>query len=103
MARIPHLKIPLELAGNSFATVEQDSPEDIAQCVKIILRTPFGSRDDVPTMGLTEQRYRAGGPNLAEIERQILEHEPRVDVLVELAPLLLDEALAEVGVRMGGR
>lgn len=41
---VPHLAFPLRLSGGRLATVEQDSMDEIEQCVEIVLRTERGTR-----------------------------------------------------------
>lgn len=105
MADVPHLRIPLQLADGRFAQVEQDSPEDVEQCVKVILRTPYGVRDDLLDLGLTMQEFRQGGPDLEEIHRQIETYEPRVDLDRDDVDVQFtgDGAIANVTVRLIAR
>lgn len=50
---VPHLKLPVRLDARtgSLMTVEQDSLEEVAQSVEVILATPIGSRVDLPEFG----------------------------------------------------
>lgn len=96
----PHLKLPVQIIGGQYATVEQDSAQEIAQCVTAILRTPYGSRDDYPDLGLEDQTFLTD-LDLEEIRRQLETYEPRADTLVTERPDLLNEALAVVEVQVG--
>lgn len=100
MADVPHLRIPLQLASGSLATVDQDTVDDIAQCVTAILQTPLGLSDELPDLGLTEQTFYEGGADVQEIQQQLTDHEPRAQTLVTDAPELLDQALSLVKVRL---
>jgi hypothetical protein len=101
MADIPHLRFPLELDGNGeFVSVEQNSIEDIEQCVKALLRTPLGLSDELPEMGLTYQPFYEGGADVQEIQQQLAQHERRTDVLLDEDPSRLDDALSIVNVRL---
>lgn len=95
-----HLKFPLQLVDGHFATVDQDGPEDIAQCVVTILRTPRGLSDSIPELGLTRQEFYEGGADVQEIQQQLAQHERRVEMLITDDPSRLDEALSVVGVRL---
>jgi phage baseplate assembly protein W len=99
-ADIPHLKFPLQVAHGNLAVVEQDTPEDIAQCVTTILRTPLGLSDSIPDLGLTDQAFYEGGADVQEIQQQLAAHERRTDVLITEDPSKLDQALSIVGVRL---
>lgn len=103
MADIPHLKWPLQLTGTRFKTFEEDSPEEVQQCVINLLRTPVGFSDEeeLVDMGLTQQEFKRGGPDLGEIEHQVMRFEPRTDpTLTDDRTDLLDDAFREIGVRL---
>ena len=44
----PHLKVPFQIVGPRAQVLEQDTHEEIAQCVEVILRYPLGVRLDLP-------------------------------------------------------
>ena len=101
MAEIPHLRFPLELDGvGKLRVIEQDSLDDIEQCVLAILRCPLGLSDALPDMGLTYQPFYEGGADVSEIQEQLATYEPRTDALVEEDPDRLNDALAVVNVRL---
>jgi phage baseplate assembly protein W len=50
-------------APSEFATVEQDSIEEIGDCVEAALRTPVGSRIDAPEYGVPDETFNQLGPN----------------------------------------
>ena len=85
MADVPHLKVPLALAGSAFAVVEQDSPEEIEQCVLAVLKTPVGSRIDAAEFGTPDHTFEqlpqnpSAEPYLTALE----EWEPRAHYLGE--------------------
>lgn len=103
MPDIPHIAFPPRLTGTRLLTYEQDSPEEIKQCVLNLLRTPRGwsDEDDLQEMGLAGQKFRRGGPDLVEISAQIDKYEPRAEAtVINDRPELLNDALAEIGVRL---
>lgn len=69
MARVPHLSVPLRLAGSTLATVEQDSAEEQLQRVYAVLNTRLGTRDDLPDFGSPDEAFSSGGVDLDELER----------------------------------
>lgn len=85
MARVPHFEVPLRMSGPSFAVVEQDSPEEVEQCVLAVLETPQGSRIDAPGFGRPDLLFAQLGadttaqPYLAAVD----EWEPRSEVVGE--------------------
>jgi hypothetical protein len=95
----PHLRWPLRVVNGAYDVVEQDSPEEIRQCVEITCRTPRGSRMSLPDFGLPDQAFRMGGPSRAQIEAAIARWEPRAPVAIDVDfPDLVDDTLARVGV-----
>lgn len=75
--RVPKLRVPFDIIGSRAAVVEQDSQEEVAQCVEAYVRTPFGSRIDEPEYGLTDLVFREGDVDTARLERELNEWEPR--------------------------
>ena len=80
---IPHLALPLRVdATGRLATVEQDSPDEIAQNVAVILATAEGSRVEVPEFGVPRVEFTARIP-AHEIVAAVEEWEPRASLTVE--------------------
>lgn len=102
MPDVPHFAVPFRFVGARVAVVEQDSPEEIAQCVEAILATPEGSRIARPEFGLPDQAFTEGGASRREILEAVSVWEPRADVLVEVAPDRFDELVSRVSVTVGG-
>lgn len=73
---IPHLKIPFEIAGASALTVEQESLEEIEQCVAVIVGTTIGERLVVPEFGIADPTFTLL-QDTAEIEASVLLWEDR--------------------------
>lgn len=104
---IPHLSYPFGLAGDgrSVSVEEQDTVEEIRGCVELICRTPVGHRAELPEFGVPDLTFRqatADGIEAADLETAVETWEPRVDVLVDQAPDLLDETARTVSVQMRG-
>lgn len=80
----PHLAVPFGLnADGSAAVVDQDSAEDVSQCVRMLLGTVAGSRIAVPDYGIPDPTF--GGVDAAVIEAAVAEWEPRASVTVSIA------------------
>lgn len=78
MADVPHFAFPFRFGTNHHAVeVEQDSPDDIAASVAVLLSYPIGFLPALPTFGVIDQ---LGGANLQEIRTALAEWEPRVGV-----------------------
>jgi hypothetical protein len=90
---VPHMSFPLRLQGSRFSTVQQDSPEEVGQRVRALLRTPRGSREENPDLGIPFPGFRRGGTDLVEIARQIDEDYTALqDALSEVQVSLLGES-----------
>ena len=84
MAEVPHYATPFRIVNGEIAVVEQDSVEDIEQCVEAVLRTILGSRLlDAPDFGVPDETFVQQTPNpSAEIYITAVEaQEPRARVL----------------------
>jgi phage baseplate assembly protein W len=57
LASIPHFAWPFQVVDGAVQTVEQDSAEEIAQCVEAVLNTPVGSRIDAPDYGVPDETF----------------------------------------------
>lgn len=81
----PHLRVPFAITGSSAAVVEQDSAEEIEQCVEACLRTTLGSRIEAPEYGIPDETFTQLSPNptadvyLTDVEKA----EPRAHLLGE--------------------
>lgn len=82
-----HFKIPFQLVGSSFATVAQDSEEEIVQSVAVIVGTVSGERPMVPEFGLRDDPafglpHRQ--PSVEDIEIAVARWDERADISVEI-------------------
>lgn len=74
----PHLSTPFRISGATADYVEQGSIDEIIQNCITILRTPFGSKDDMPNFGLIQQEFEdVGSITTHDIEAALLRDEPR--------------------------
>lgn len=100
---IPHLKVPFSLSAAGAAVVEQDSDNEIIQCVEAICRTPRGTRLDSPDFGIDEVVLRETGPDRDKLQRTILYWEPRARVAIDIqSPDSLSGLYQIVEVNVGG-
>ena len=80
MRRIPHFRIPLQEGPRGFATVEQDTFDEIVQSVTVVLRTRPGEMLTAPDFGLVDPTFSVESEMDSGIVEAIQEHEPRADV-----------------------
>jgi hypothetical protein len=85
MTELPHFGQPFRLEGDHFAVTEQESANEVADCVELTLRTVQGERRTLPAFGrpdfleFTSDRELA----LSETQSAIEEHEPRALPMIE--------------------
>lgn len=97
---VPHLAVPFRIVAGRAAVVEQDTDQEIAQCVGVVLRCPRGFRIERPEFGLDDPTFRMGGADAAEIAEVVAEWEPRAQALVEADTGRLAEAISDVRIRI---
>lgn len=82
----PHIRFPFEVLNGRTQVVEQNSIEEVVQCVLACVSTPYGARQDDPEYGIdaglfSRQTIRQDiTPILAAVE----EAEPRAALLGEV-------------------
>lgn len=77
---IERLAWPLTVAANGrMAVVEQDSPEDIVQCIGRVLSHRPGDRTDLPDMGVADPVFLENPADLA-VGALLDRYEPRAAV-----------------------
>lgn len=77
----PKIKMPFKIVGTGIALIEQDSIDEIGQCVYVVLATPLGSRAVDPEFGLDDQAHVKNGARLEDLTDAIEASEPRVTEL----------------------
>jgi phage baseplate assembly protein W len=96
-----HFAFPFRFAGTGFATVEQDTADDITNCCAAVLAYPLGSRDERPDFGVAEQAFHDQGPDVIEIRQALQAWEPRAHTTVEISDADLMALTARVRVEVG--
>lgn len=77
---IPHFSWPFQLGiGGHAAVLEQDTDDEIVNCVLVICTVPIGELTDEPSFGITDPTFELQ-PDVNLIAAQVLEWEPRVHV-----------------------
>ena len=102
----PHFQLPFRFGGiNGAAFVnEQDSIEDVVQCVETIIQYPIGSRFDVPDFGIPDVTFKSSSkaeivPD--QVKTSILQWEERAAQDVEGIDVLSDQFLQGLIYRVG--
>jgi phage baseplate assembly protein W len=92
---IPHLALPFRIENGRAATVEQDTDEEVLQCVQVIVSTMQGQRVELPDFGIPDPAFTVDVDEAA-ILAELNEWEPRALILFSDQPNVQDELLREV-------
>lgn len=98
MTDAPHFSLPFRFASPAAAVTEQDSIDEIADCVFAVLVCPVGFRVESPLFGLPDQTFAMPAPDLDEIRDAVESWEPRAAALLATEPDAVDELVAHVEV-----
>jgi phage baseplate assembly protein W len=81
---VPKLAFPFEVkTGRTEAAYhEQDSDEEVFDCVEVLLSTEIGEREEVPDYGVPDYVFREGGVDLEDLHAVIERWEPRALVVI---------------------
>jgi hypothetical protein len=88
MANISHLAMPLQVINGRWVTVEQDTDEEVAHCVRNICAFERGFRIEDPNFGIADPTFNTMPINTADIANALEEYEDRaqVDIYQEFTP-----------------
>src|ERR1035437_6234736 len=101
LGSIPRFSLPFSLDFSGHARVnDQDSPEDISDCVEAILRTHKGQREELPLFGITDPTFEHQPVALEPIIQAVLDQEPRASILINQAPSSFDQLVANLAVNV---
>lgn len=97
----PHLALPLRIVGAAYATVQQDTVDELTTTVAVVCAFPLGSRIERPKFGISQPELEDEPLDLADIRRAVAAYEPRAEVQVSERPGVTPlETRVQVQVRM---
>ena len=82
----PHFDLPFRLGKSGANLVEQDSLEDVVNCVVSIMSTHVGFRDEQPEFGIPDLAMRRMPIGEDDIHTLVGEQEPRALMIVNEYP-----------------
>ena len=98
---VPHFDLPFTFVGSANANVvDQDTLEDISNCVEAIVRTVIGQRQELPDFGIPDPTLQLQPVYRPDILAQVSAWEPRAVVAFDQHPDLLDSLIADVTLRV---
>jgi phage baseplate assembly protein W len=96
VTQIPHFSQPFRFGGPQAAVVEQDSIDEIADCVLSVLACPLGFRVELPEFGSPDLAFQTQPVDTASVQALVETWEPRASTLFSQQPDALDELVARV-------
>lgn len=103
MADIPHFDLPFRFVGSNAAVVEQDSLEDITNCVEAVVRTIIGQRVELPDFGIPDPTFQTQPLQLQAITEAILQQEPRATIAMTQNPDRFNQLVVDVLMRVSAQ
>jgi len=98
---VPHIKLPMSVFGGRFRAVEQDTTDEIMQCVKAVISTVVGQREELPEFGLpSDITFSMKDVNPSVIETALNEWEGRAQATLEIVPQDQDTLLEVIRVQV---
>ena len=94
----PHFDLPFRLGPSGANVVEQDTIEDVANCVTAIVSTHVGWRAEAPTFGIPDLTMRRQPLGSEDISNWVANQEPRALLLVEEYPDKVDQLVDHINV-----
>lgn len=97
---VPHFSLPLRYVNGSAQVNEQDSIDDIVDCVYAVCVTNPGDRDEMPDFGLLDPTFDQEPLAFDAAVTQITQWEQRASVAIDSAPDRLDAAVVNANVNV---
>lgn len=101
----PHFAIPFKIGpvGHGAPTAlvtEQDSEEEVMDCIEVILRYETGYRIEKPSFGTPDLTFSEPAVDTSRIAEAVEEWEPRAEALITAEPDLIDVLISRVKVEV---
>jgi hypothetical protein len=85
---VPHLAMPLQVINGQWVTVEQDTDDEVAQCVGNICAFERGFRIEDPGFGIRDPTFTMMPIDTVDLEDTLIKYEDRavVEIFQEFGP-----------------
>lgn len=105
MTDTPQISYPFEILSTGLVReVEQDTVDEIAMSVEIILRYPIGSRDELPDFGVPDVTFLEASVDVSKIlASHVARWEDRVPILIEERPAVWNQMVRNFIARIEGK
>lgn len=101
----PHFDLPFRFGGKNGAAVivEQDSPEEILNGIRIIIAYPIGSREDLPEFGIPDVLFLTKPEDIvSKLADAIARWEPRAQAFIAEHPIVFDNLVKQFEMKFSG-
>jgi hypothetical protein len=98
MTDVPHFDLPFRLGAAGVPVVEQDTIDDVANCVVVIASTHIGWRAEVPTFGIPDLTMRKQPLGADDINTMVSAQEPRATLIVDEQPDKADNLIDRINI-----
>ena len=101
----PHFAFPMTLLPSGHVRMnEQNSNDEVMDCIKMILSFPIGSRVEVPGFGVPNIAFKEATVDVSAMLRQVLtDWEPRADLIFSDDVTQGDALIREILIMMKGK
>lgn len=96
MTDVPHFSYPFRFATPLAAVSEQDSLDEIADCVLVTLLCPRGYRAELPEFGLPDLTFSSPDVDVDVLRRTVEFWEPRALTIFDAQPDPMDALLSHI-------
>lgn len=86
MDDVPHIALPIQVAGLAYRTVQQDTNDEVACAVAAIAGFPLGYRDEAPEFGIDQLEFTGQPLDLADLDQACETYEPRARLRLTQTP-----------------
>lgn len=97
---IPHFSLPFRFEGTTVAMNEQDTIDEVADCVEAVLRCPIDFRVELPEFGSDPTLFEQAPIPLENVRQAVLLWEPRADADFDEQGDPFDEGVRRVRVSL---
>ena len=100
---VPHFSFPMKYnpVNGTMTAVEQDSLDDIYNCVHATVRTRPGQRQMQPEFGVTDVTFMEQNIDLAEMKADVRRWEPRSTVVWDSRMDDIDSLVVNIRAEVG--
>lgn len=93
---VPHYAMPFQITPDGAKATEQDSLEEVRDCVANICAYRTGDRPEKPGFGIPDQTFSLNGPDTQLLVSTIAAQEPRAQLAATADPSNLEQLIATV-------